>query len=191
LKIDDSHDLDPVEISPKIINFFNEIKQDYSAVNQEEIPINENMGEDLTEEQTYQNIINKKNKVYQHSLLRSFAAPGWGHLYLSGSSKGWILTTASTAALGSMLYFIYDANQKETDYLNETNKTLIQEKYDEYNTSYKIRNGLIFTYAAIWLYSQIDLLFFSDDQINQKIQTNFGYFPFKSDQFFLSFRIAI
>ncbi|MCL4551643.1 MAG: hypothetical protein M1495_24105, partial [Bacteroidetes bacterium] len=30
---------------------------------------------------------------------------------------------------------------------------------DDYNKTYKVRNVLIATYAAIWIYSQIDLLF--------------------------------
>lgn len=192
LKINDSYSLNPVKISPKIIKFYSKIKEDYSAVNrpkEDEIKDVQNSENDGQEPITQD--LEIKKKVYSYSLLRSFAAPGWGHLYLNGSTKGWFLTTASSAALGAMLYFIYDTNQKETAYLNEVDKSLIQEKYDEYNTSYKIRNGLIFTYTAIWLYSQIDLLFFSEELFNRKIQTKFGYLPSNSDQFFISFRMVL
>ena len=106
-----------------------------------------------------------------NALGRSILFPGMGHLYLSNNAKGWILTSLNTAALGSMLYFIFDSRNKELDYLEQTEPALINEKYDKYNTSYKIRNTLIITYAVIWIYSQIDLLFFSDDEISNKINT--------------------
>ena len=46
---------------------------------------------------------------------------------------------------------------------------LIQNKYDTYNSAYKIRNTLIVTSVVLWLYSQIDLLFFSDDLFAEKL----------------------
>jgi hypothetical protein len=96
------------------------------------------------------------------AIAKSLFVPGLGHLQLNDNTKGWILTTISTVSLGSMIYSIVDANNKENDYLAEANKVLIQQKYDDYNKSYKIRNVLIASYVAIWLYSQIDILFFSN-----------------------------
>ena len=69
-------------------------------------------------------------------------------------------------------YKLHDANNKENDYLSEINSTQIQIKYDEYNKSYKIRNALIATYAAIWIYSQIDILFFSNQLGSENISAH-------------------
>ena len=69
-----------------------------------------------------------------------------------------------------MVYFVFDTDSKRNDYLNAIEPSLIESNYDKYNTSYKIRNSLIITYAVIWLYSQLDLLVFSDDDLFPKIQ---------------------
>ena len=61
-----------------------------------------------------------------------------------------------------MLYFIFDAENKRSQYLSEVDPMLIEKKYTNYNTSYKIRNTLIATYALIWIYTQIDILFLSE-----------------------------
>jgi hypothetical protein len=92
-----------------------------------------------------------------------------------------------------MLYFIVDANEKEKAYLSETNSVLIQSNYDKYNKSYKIRNTLIATYAAIWLYSQIDLLFFSNSigskHLSEGISNHIQVLP--NDSFALSFKFPL
>jgi hypothetical protein len=98
-------------------------------------------------------------------MIRSIVLPGWGHLHAGDNTKGIILSVLSTAALGSMIYYINDTNTKEEDYLNQTTPELIKIKYDDFNSSFKTRNSLIFIYAAIWVYSQLDLMFFSNDNL--------------------------
>jgi hypothetical protein len=131
------------------------------------------------------------NKEINSAIAKSLIVPGWGHLHLKNNTKGWILTTASTAILGSMIYFILDANKKENNYLAETNATLIQQKYGDYNSSYKIRNLLIASYAAIWLYSQIDILFFSKELGSENISLNnsANYYPRNRNNIVVSFQI--
>jgi hypothetical protein len=169
LNLDKDYEPDPVTVSPKIITFFNEIKETYKPV-QEDIPV-----EKITVIDTVKVsdplVVAVEKAVIQGSALRSVILPGWGHLYLEDYTKGWILTSASTITLGSMIFFIVDANNKEQDYLNESRPDQIIEKYDAYNKSYQIRNGLIITYLAIWLYAQADIFFFSNDLISQKINT--------------------
>ena len=159
LKLDTNYELDPVVISPKIITFFNDIKNEYGG------------GNNLTQQQTVvdstqnvQYMIPQFNaSLYKNSLTRSLILPGWGHLYANQTTKGWILTGASLATAAGMAYYIFDAESKESDYLKASDPVEIQSKYEDYNSSYKIRNTLIVSYAVIWIYSQIDLLFFSDD----------------------------
>lgn len=159
LKLDANYELNPVVISPKIITFFNDIKNKYGGGNnltQQQTPV------DSTQNVQYM-FPQFDASLYKNSLTRSLILPGWGHLYANQTTKGWILTGASLATAAGMVYYIFDANSKESDYLKASDPVEIQSKYDNYNNSYKIRNTLIISYAVIWIYSQIDLLFFSDD----------------------------
>jgi hypothetical protein len=70
-----------------------------------------------------------------------------------------ILGAASTA---TAIAYIVKTNDKESAYLNETDKSLIGAKYNEFNSAYKTRNLLITAAAAVWVISQIDILFFTD-----------------------------
>lgn len=170
IKLDYNYNLDPAKISPKVISFFNEIKsrfeqiEDVSAGKEEpeikSIPINQ---EEITALQ---------NQLYTATFTKSVLLPGWGHLHLENNTKGWLLAAASALTLGSMIYFIFDSNSKEESYLNETDPDLIASKYDQYNTSYKIRNSLIIGYTIIWLYSQLDLLYFSSELFSKKIKAD-------------------
>ena len=158
LKMDDNYSLDPVQTSPKIIHFFNEIKSNLQQkVEQPVAPI------PVVKPDTVRIFIDKTGPI-KGSLTRSLLLPGWGHLHSASKTKGLFLGTASVLTLGSGLYYIFDCKDKEKCYLNETDKALMDSKYKNYNTSYKIRNTLILSYTAIWLYSQVDLLVFHKHQ---------------------------
>ncbi len=170
LKIKEDFKLDSSQYSPKLIEFFTSVKTEFLDI------LNVNNGNET--QQTEPDTINQIPKQiiknnFNATIAKSIILPGWGHLQLKENTKGWILTSISTAALGSMIYFIIDANTKENDYLSETNPDLIQKKYNDYNKSYKIRNTLIATYAVVWLYSQIDILFFSNQLGSNNISVNF------------------
>ncbi|MFC2134140.1 hypothetical protein ACFLTH_05940 [Bacteroidota bacterium] len=184
LKLDRDYILDPVIISPKIINYFNLVREEF-------LDIAPPKQDDITEE-TLPPPLKIDAVKYKNAVARSLILPGWGHLYSSQTTKGWILTTASAVSAVSMIYFIFNTNSKEKEYLSVSDPVLIQQKYDDYNTSYKIRNAAIISFAAIWLYSQIDMLFFSDEhfieQVPLEITAN-NDFNLPS-QFNISFRVA-
>ncbi len=160
LKIDTAYSLDPSFTSPKIISFFNEVKNEYL------ISI-EGKDEQVT--------IIKYDTVYvptrdltseynlKQALIRSIFLPGTGHLYLNSDLKSWLLTFLSAASIGTGIYFIIDTNEKEKVYLQETNRNETSEKYNDYNFSYRMRNLAFISFAALWVYSQLDLLFFLED----------------------------
>ena len=156
LKLDKNYSLDPAFISPKIISLFETIKKDFNQIY-----------EDKPEDDSQKNILEKQplelkqNYSIDNSyIFKSLVLPGWGHLSKNGSAKSWIITAAGTTVLSSMIYFIVDANKKEKSYLSETNPLFLKQKYDSFNTSYKTRNSLIAAYAAIWVFTQLDLHIF-------------------------------
>lgn len=169
LKLNENFELSNISYSPKLVDFFHEVKAEFLDV----LKVNE---EKYTQQKEVQPAFIDQTQLLTHerntALAKSLLLPGWGHLSLGDNTKGWILTSAGVAALGSMIYFIVDANNRENDYLSEINSTQIQIKYDEYNKSYKIRNALIATYAAIWIYSQIDILFFSNQLGSENISAH-------------------
>ncbi len=161
LQIDSTFTLDSTQISPKIISFFNQTKRNYLLTKR----VNKPPVKTKIDSLSLQKIKNleQQNSNFKGALVRSIFLPGWGQLYLGNSAKGILLTGAGLLALGSSVYFIFDTKNKENKYLNETNPGFINGKYNDYNTSYKIRNTFLISYVIIWLYSQIDLLLFQNN----------------------------
>ena len=151
LVINPRYQLDPAVTPPKILRFFNEIKT--------------NM-----DQSDHQTTITLMDTIYQYagpekkSIVYSFILPGSGHLREGFKTKGWILTGAALATLGSSVYLIVETNRLEKEYLNTVNKDLIEQKYQDYNDVYRWRNISLGLYAGIWLYSQIDLLLISTNE---------------------------
>jgi len=171
LKLNENYAPDPYFISPKIIRFFETIKSDYLQI--KDIVKEENNNQQrkridsLTAEQkslAFKTELDEAKSSAANSMFRSAVFPGWGHLYSGYKTKGIILSSVNAALLGSAIYFSVETNKLEKDYLLESNKDLIDAKYDEYNSAYKIRNTLYAAYAAFWLFSQIDLLFFNEEE---------------------------
>lgn len=190
LKLDNGYELDDITYSPKLITFYKDVKKEFLEILElKDInPENDTIAKQKLS--PIENLSENENE-FPVALAKSILLPGLGHLHLEDNTKGWVLTTASTAILTSMIYFIADANSKETDYLAETNSQLIAIKYDEYNKSYNIRNLLIGTYAAIWIYSQIDILFFSNTlgSENISVKNTNNRSSFSNDDLVLSFKI--
>ncbi len=160
LKIDTSYTLDSLKTSPKIVSFFQSVKRNYIL---------------KTADKTAEQIIRidtvfisdplKVQQIEAHSRTSSFLSliyPGVGHLYDGQKTKGWILTALTTVSLASSIYFYFDADKKRNSYLKQTLPISIESKYTDYNKSFRYRNISFAALAAIWLYSQLDLLFFSD-----------------------------
>jgi len=185
LKIKKNYSPDPSHVSPKLISIFNEVKSEFFRNNPEKI-----VSKDSTQ-QKQETIIDQR--PIKSAVIKNLLLPGLGQLHFGSSTKGWILTSASALNLGAMVYFIFDAKSKGDAYLKETDQILIQQKYTDYNKSYKLRNALIISYAVIWLYSQIDLLFFSNEQevITSPRTTNFINTNQPATDFQLSFQIPI
>jgi tetratricopeptide (TPR) repeat protein len=191
LKIDSSYELNPINTSPKIISFFDKVRNLY-LLNLEQ---NKEEAKTIIKHDTVyvevpvtiKDTIDREN--IRQALLRSVFIPGTGHLYLHSDFKAWALTTLSVASIAAGIYYIIDTNKKEREYLQETDINNIPGKYNDYNFSYRMRNFAIITYATLWLYSQFDILFFS----NKENSTIVSYLPalnFKpNNSFSLNYRI--
>ena len=158
--------------SPEMAEIFNEVKTSYLA------SLNPPAQRDSTQIQMPAKIFDSAK--FGNSAALNLFIPGLGQMNTGNTTKGIILTAASTAALGTMIYTIINTNKKENDYLKESNKNLIPAKYEAFNNAYKTRNVLIVTYAAIWAFSQIDFIFNTDENSFMKENTSLGNNKFKS-----------
>ena len=160
LKLNSSYKIEPSRVSPKIINEFEKAKNEYDQIVSDRESTVTVKTDTLYRVDTL--LVGTDKEIYSSTMIRSIVLPGWGHLYAGHKTKGLVLTSVSAVTLGSMLYYIFDTNDKRSQYLNELDPDLIDQKYDDYNSSYKIRNALIAAYAIVWIYAQLDLLFISE-----------------------------
>ena len=172
LKIDSNYELDNAQFSPKLQEYFNNIKSEF---------------QDILELKN-----DSQNKFSPGAVINSLLLPGLGHFDSNNNTKGWTLTIISSLTLGSMIYFIADTYSKEEKYLKERDPILLGSAYDKYNKSYQIRNSLIFAYVAIWLYSQIDMLFFSNDTNSFELSTSKfnNLYSISNNKFEISFSLS-
>ena len=149
---------DSIRVSPKIIRFFNSVKDDYDRVAARGRP-----GAVVLRDSVPQPVLRTADRDgrTRSALVRSLVLPGWGHLTLSHDTKGWILASLGAATLGSMVASIVVTASRERTYLGASDPALIASAYDRYNAAYRVRNGLIAAYVVLYAYAQIDLLFIS------------------------------
>lgn len=147
LSIDQTAQLDSIYVSPKIIQFFNEIKLRYAS--SQKMP-------DTEKSVHYRYLVQPDPRPT--AVLRSMLVPGWGQLYKNDKKKGYVLlSSATTITLATaILHFVQkDAHDA---YMNATDLNVIEQKYDKYNLFYKCRNNAALLAGGIWLYSFFDAL---------------------------------
>jgi hypothetical protein len=154
LKIDRHLEVDSEKVSPKIVSLFNDVKNDFIQT----IPEEQKFIDNKLTSQTNTDPLLIKIQDQKKSIIKSFLFPGWGHLSSNNITKGVIFSSAALINLGSMIYFIIDANSKEKKYLSTTDEYNIKSSYDNYDRSYKTRNVLISSMICLYIYTQVDFL---------------------------------
>lgn len=165
LKLNRDYELDSRETSPKIVTFFNNIKDIYLFELYKEIARSDSL-KGLQKEEPPKSVVIIREQNYDY--LKSMILPGWGQISSGETTKGWIFSALSTSALISSVYFITLTNKKEKEYLSEINRDLIESRYKEYNSSYKMRNISLVVYAALWVYLQLDFYLFPKEGETQE-----------------------
>ena len=174
LSIKPDYQLDPIQNSPKIIIIFQSVQTQFQPADS----VNVVLVKAITEDSTLSESADIPNEdIDFKAISRSMILPGWGHHQFKRSQKGWLLTTTAVLSLASTSYFYFDAQRKEEAYLLERNTDRIREKYNLYNTSYRLRNISIAAYGLIWLYSQYDILRLSRNHRTLSISTRLHPIP--------------
>lgn len=137
LSLDPDRELDPVNISPKIIDFFTEIKKDYQALA-------------ASSPQTAFTKYVFVEDPRPGAAWRSAVIPGWGQFYKQQKSKGYILGGAFWGSLIATGVAWLQEDQAHQDYLNSSTSTDIENNYSTYNKWFKTRRTLMITTAVLW-----------------------------------------
>lgn len=161
LRTDTSYTLDSNKVSPKIISFFKQVKANYIQ-QQKDIEARTVVRIDTVFIPKVEYDMEHEHRL-KNAIARSLIIPGFGQLYLDVNFKSVLLTTLGTASLAASIYYFIQTEKKEKAYLIETDPKMIESSYAEYNDAYRYRNISLISFGVVWLYSQLDLLFFSDN----------------------------
>ncbi len=138
--------LDPLFVSPKIVEFFEDIKKARAAkVNDAGAP---------RADVRYVLVQDPRPAA----AMRSMILPGWGQLYKGEKTKGRVLLGLwSAGVIGTVAAHIARANA-EDKYLAETDPNRIESRYDAFNRYHKLRNNLLIFSGGVWLFSYLDAI---------------------------------
>ncbi|MDX1439134.1 MAG: hypothetical protein R3284_04450 [Rubricoccaceae bacterium] len=139
-------ELDPVLVSPVTLEFFADVKQ----VFEEDRPAQAGAQGEI------RYILVEDNRP--GAAMRSLVLPGWGQRHKDQRSKGWLLTGLWAASAAASVYAHVQRNSAQEAYLEETDPSLVQDRYDTYSMWHKIRGGLLIGTAAVWTYAIVDAL---------------------------------
>jgi hypothetical protein len=146
LSINPDFDLDPVNTSPKILFFYNTIKENFLKNNANKIAL------------PYKSYIFVED-TRPSAALRSLILPGWGQNYKGQQNKGYLFGGAFLgAALSTTISFIFEKDLKDK-YLTEDSPLKIKSRYTDYNNMSKTRRISQYTAIGIWALSVADALF--------------------------------
>lgn len=145
LSISPQTELDPLETSPKIIDFFNQAKSDFEEINDQKRYI------------AYPEYVFIEDKR-PAAAWRSAVLPGWGQYYKGQSTRAYILGGAFLTSAVVLGVSIVNENKYRDSYLSSSDPDDISRFYDKYNNWSKVRQ--IFTYSTIgiWLLSFADAI---------------------------------
>lgn len=143
LEIDPTYTLDPVATPPKIIALFQNTKAEYLDELQHRL---EQLDRDFS-----------RNPIPWRSLV----FPGWEQWHRGYRWKGALWFTAGAGCLAGFIQAVIRTSQKKRDYEAATVAPVISARYNEYNTLYQSQFYWAYGFAALWLGSHIDGLFFS------------------------------
>lgn len=149
IKCDPEFALNPKETSPKIIEFFEHVKNQI----RHHTPLIPGQPEGPEFSPTY-NILKPLPNI---STAFSILLPGAGHLHQKFIGKGTWFTGISVALISGLGYSVVQTNERRKDYMGARDGANFDRLYKDYNRMYKIRNLLIGAYVLWDVYVLFDL----------------------------------
>ncbi len=155
LVMDHEHALDPIRTSPKILDFYSDIKDEFNRLNNQK-------------RLEYVNRYIFVEDLRPGAAWRSALLPGWGQFYKDQQEKGFILGGAFFTGLIITAGALVKENDYKDKYLNSDHPSAIPDLYNQYNSWSKIRRGAMYTTIVIWLINFSDALWSDYPQLSIK-----------------------
>ncbi len=138
-------ELDPVETSPKILDFFATCREAYVEL----------QGSDQTVAQQYVFV----NDSRPAAAWRSAILPGWGQFHKRQSKRGYVIGGAFWGTLAAGGIALVAERRARDDYLAADGPaTEFEDSYNRYNTLFKTRRNLFLAAAILWAVNVGDAL---------------------------------
>lgn len=137
LSVDPGYELDPVTVSPKIIDFFKDIKKDYQAL------AGSGPGPAYTRYVFVEDL-------RPGAAWRSMILPGWGQFYKHQKTKGYILGGAFWGSLLATGISLLQESAARDKYLESSTPEEIARTYSDYDQWHKTRQVFTIASAALW-----------------------------------------
>ena len=155
--------LDPLYVSPKIINVFEETK-----VRFRNRPIEKQ--ESLTLE-----------RVRLTASMHSLVLPGWGQWTKGQRTRGYVFLTTQGVTLGTWLGMMIIVDHRYNEYHDQTDPVKIENAYRDYKTAVQWRNAMGLSALAVYVGSFLDTLYGPDPLIQPSM--SIGDSPSSTPQF--------
>ncbi len=149
LSLDPGLALDPLLVSPKILEFFETVRQEHAL-----------RPGPADEAAAVRYVVVPDRRPA--AALRSMAVPGWGQLYKADRRKGRALLAAWAATAGGAAAAHLVRHDARAAYRSETDPARVGERFDRYAAWHKARNNLALAAAGVWVYSYVDALLTPD-----------------------------
>jgi len=137
--------LDEITVSPKIIDFFNNLKKRTAT--------------DMNKKQepgfTKYVLVDDPRPA---AALRSAILPGWGQYYKEEEEKAYIVFSAFAANSIALVYSLIQENSTRDEYIKANSSSQIESKYKSYNSWFKARQFLTYSEILIWSFAFADAL---------------------------------
>ncbi len=143
LSLRPNFELDPVETSPKIIEFFRKVKKEANIL------LNNPGAAKFTR---YVLVEDPRTRA----LWRSAVIPGWGQFYKGQKRKAVLTGAVFWGSLAATLIAYRKEKNTRQDYLRAVQPADITTQYDTYNRWHKNRQLLSYAAAAVWLINMLD-----------------------------------
>lgn len=149
LAADSSLVLEPQLVSPKIIEVFDEAKEEMRVTGYRPDSTaslgSGNLGLTLS---------------LRTATLRSFTFPGLGQFYSGERVKGWLFAAGEGLCLGGFIVSQVFTVKTHRDYMEVTDPAEMEVRYRVYNNWYRTRNALAGLSVGIWISAPLDILIF-------------------------------
>jgi hypothetical protein len=145
LKIDDTFELDPVLTSPKILAVFNDARGAFIAIRK------------AAAADSSRGLAQTTSASINPVTFRTIAFPGWEQLHQGRTQAGYVMLGAGIVSLTSGIVFEVLRSDARDDYMRAVKPADIASNYDSYNTYRKAEFYSFAAFAAIYIFSEIDV----------------------------------